>query len=135
MSEANLPERQLVKDVGSGINFKRPGLQTILESAIEGTLGEVVVAYKDRLCRFGFELIEFIINKSGGTLTILSQENEEPKSSNEELADDLLSIITVFNARQIGKRRYQKRQNTLSCTQGTDENEIETVDGNESLCV
>ena len=64
-----------VQDIASGINFKRKGLCSILESAIQGTIGEVVVAHKDRLCRFGFDLIEFIVSKGGGKITIIGNES------------------------------------------------------------
>jgi predicted site-specific integrase-resolvase len=96
----------LVQDIGSGINFKRKGLQTILELALKGDLEQLVVSYKDRLARFGFELIEWIINKQGGEVVILDGSTDQ--STEQELAEDLLSIVTVFNARNMGKRRYTK---------------------------
>ena len=71
---------------------------------MQGIIGEVVVAYKDRLARFGFELIEQIIQKGGGKVVILN--NNIYKSSEQELAEDLLAIIHVFNCKQMGKRRY-----------------------------
>ena len=102
------PEYDLVEDVGSGIDFSRKGLQAILEYAMQGILGEVVVAHRDRLSRFGFELLEVIISKGGGKITVL--ENESGKSGEEELAEDLLAIIHVFNCRQMGKRRYGNKK-------------------------
>jgi excisionase family DNA binding protein len=96
-----------IQDVASGLNFKRKGLCTILESAIHGTIGEVVVAHKDRLCRFGFELIEFIVSKGGGKITIIG--NESIKSDQEELTEDLLSIVHIFSCRQMGKRKYRRK--------------------------
>ena len=101
----NYPDYKLVTDCDSGINFKRKGLRTILESAMQGNLNNVVVAHRDRLSRFGFELIQWIIESNNGKLTVLDQKSEE--SGNEELANDLLSIIHVFNCRQMGKRRYK----------------------------
>ena len=98
------PTYDLITDIGSGINFKRKGLQTILDGAIKGTVGEIVVAYKDRLARFGFELIEHVIKKGGGRIKVL--DHEEHKSSEQELSEDLLSIVHIFNCRQMGKRRY-----------------------------
>ena len=68
---------------------------------MQGTLGEVVVAYRDRLARFGFELIEDIVRKGGGLNNSIS------KSSEPELAEDLLAIIHVVNCRQMAKRRYR----------------------------
>ena len=95
-------------DIASGINFKRKGLSTILESCLQGNIGEVVVAHKDRLCRFGFDLIESLVSTAGGKITIL--ENSEDKTSEQELADDLLAIIHVFSCRQMGKRSYSNRK-------------------------
>lgn len=99
----------LISDIGSGINFKRKGLQTLLDSCLQNRIGEVVVAYRDRLCRFGFELIESLIIKAGGKITIIGPENEEVDES-KELADDLLAIVTIFSCRQMGRRSYKGRK-------------------------
>ena len=72
-----------ITDIASGINFKRKGLQTILDSCLQGTIGEVVVAQKDRLCRFGYELIERLVYKAVGHITVL--EEDKHKSSEQEL--------------------------------------------------
>jgi predicted site-specific integrase-resolvase len=106
------PDHQLVQDIGSGVNFKRKGLQTILELALKGDLGQLVVSYKDRLARFGFELIEWIINKQGGQVLVLDSPPDQ--STEQELAQDLLSIITVFNARKKhGETSIQKKFSVL----------------------
>jgi predicted site-specific integrase-resolvase len=98
----------LIEDIGSGINFKRKGLSTILDSCIQRTIGEVVVAHRDRLCRFGFELIEQLVTKAGGKITVL--ENNKLATPQEELADDLLSIIHIFSCRQMGRRSYIRKE-------------------------
>lgn len=116
--QTRYPTFRLVEDIGSGINFKRKGLQTILDLAIKGDLDTLVVAHKDRLCRFAFELIEYIITSTGGKILVLDHQDTKPLSSNEELAEDLLSIITVFNCRQMGRRRYQKHQDLLQASDG-----------------
>jgi predicted site-specific integrase-resolvase len=94
-----------ITDIASGINFKRKGLWTILDSALQGTLGEVVIAHKDRLSRSAFDLIQCIIEKSGGNITIL--DDEKNKTSSEELAEELLSIIHVYSCKEMEKRRYK----------------------------
>ena len=101
------PNYELITDCGSGINFKRKGLQTILERTMSGAVEEIVVAHKDRLCRFGFELIESICNFYDTKLTIL--DHEEHRSSEQELAEDILSIVTVFACKQMGKRKYSAK--------------------------
>jgi predicted site-specific integrase-resolvase len=103
----------LIQDIGSGINFKRKGLSTILDSCVQRTIGEVVVAHRDRLCRFGFELIEQLITKAGGKITVL--ENNKIATPQEELADDLLSIIHIFSCRQMGRRSYSRIKQTENC--------------------
>ena len=59
-----------ISDIASGINFNRKGLSTILDAAIQRNVAEIVVAHKDRLCRFGFDLIKLIIEKQGGKITV-----------------------------------------------------------------
>jgi predicted site-specific integrase-resolvase len=100
------PSHELIRDFGSGLNYNRKGLRTILEYAYAGTLEELVVTYKDRLCRWGFELLEEIFRKISGTrIIVLSQ----PQTSTEqELCEDIISVITVFTARLHGKRGYGK---------------------------
>ena len=74
---------------------------------MSGYVEEIVVAHKDRLCRFGFELIESICKFYDTKLSIL--EHEEHRSSEQELAEDILSIITVFACKQMGKRKYNNK--------------------------
>lgn len=101
------PNHLIVKDIGSGINLNRRGLRKIIRLAIMGRINEVVIAYKDRLARFGFELIEDIIKEySNGVITIInSTDVVEPE---EELASDVLQIMNVFVARMNGMRKYNK---------------------------
>jgi len=96
-----------ISDIASGINFNRKGLSTILDAALQGIIGEVIVAHRDRLCRFGFDLIKLIIEKQGGKITVL--DDERNKSSEQELSEDLLSIVHIYSCRQMGKRSYKPR--------------------------
>ena len=99
---------RVITDIASGINFKRKGLESILDSCIQGTIGEIIIAHRDRLCRFGFDLIEQLVSKSGGKITVLDNSND--KTCEQELTDDLLSIIHVFSCRQMGKRSFTNRK-------------------------
>jgi predicted site-specific integrase-resolvase len=101
------PNHQLITDIGSGMNMNRVGLRKIIDKAIEGKINEVVVVYKDRLCRFGYELVEDIIKKySNGKIVIVSKnEIKEPK---EELVEDVLQIMNIFVAKINGMRKYKK---------------------------
>ena len=105
--QSKFPQHTIIQDIGSGINWKRTGLKTILEQAMSNKLQEVVVAHRDRLCRFAFELLHWILEENGVKLVVL---NEAIQSSEQELAEDLLSIIHVFSCRQMGKRRYKKEE-------------------------
>jgi putative resolvase len=66
------PEAEIVKDIGSGLNFKRKGLQSLLVRFMRGDKLTIVIACRDRLCRFGFELFEFMVQQNGGSIVVLS---------------------------------------------------------------
>jgi predicted site-specific integrase-resolvase len=100
-------EAEVIFDYGSGLNFNRKGLQQILDLAYKGKLEEVVVTYKDRLCRFGFELIEYILKTQSNAKIVVLGNNSTSKGT--ELASDLLSIITVFSSRMHGLRKYKSQ--------------------------
>lgn len=127
------PNHQLVTDIGSGINWKRKGLKTILELAMQGNISEVVVAHRDRLCRFAFELLEWIFSKHGVKLVVLDQ--TENQSSETELANDILSIIHVFSCKQMGRRRYSSKQTNPSVSNEQTEKTISSMDGDKTICI
>jgi len=106
--QSKYPDYRIIEDIGSGINWKRGGLKTILELAMQNKLDTVVVAHKDRLCRFAFELVQWILESNNVKLVVL---DESVCSTEQELAEDLLSIIHVFSCKQMGKRRYKKEEN------------------------
>lgn len=99
------PDHDIITDIASGLNYKRKGLQRILDFANKGLIAELVVTYKDRLCRFGFDLIEYIINSSGGKIVVLNQLETSPQ---EEMVTDLTNIIHIFSCRLYGLRKYKK---------------------------
>ena len=121
------PDSEIISDYGSGLNFHRKGLQKIMDIAYKGELQELVVTYKDRLCRFGFELIEYILKtQSNATIMVLCYNSTSKES---ELATDLLSIITVFSARMHGLRKYKNQiKEDKSVFQAEFQTEIETDD-------
>ena len=100
------PDHLLIEDIGSGVNLNRKGLRKIINLAIAGKVEELVIAYKDRLTRFGFDLIEDLIKDySGGKIIIIEAEDDlEPE---EELAKDVLQIMNVFVAKMNGLRKYK----------------------------
>ena len=100
---SRFPAHEIVADVGSGINWRRKGLLSLLDRANKGGLNQVVVASRDRLCRFAFELLEYIFKQRGVQLIVLESNDASPE---DELSDDLLSVVQVFCCRRNGKRRY-----------------------------
>jgi len=97
---------EVISDIGSGLNFKRQGFRKILEQLFEGNISEVVVSSSDRFSRFGTnDFFVWLFEHFGSKLTIL--QNRKHADSNEELAGDLLEIITVFTARYHGRRKYK----------------------------
>ena len=117
----------LISDIASGINFKRTGLSTILDACLQGTLNELVIAHRDRLSRFGFDLIKLLIEKQGGKITIL--DDEQNKSTEQELSEDLLSIIHIYSCRQMGRRSYKIKESN-KIIKNTIENEQSTTTNN-----
>ena len=105
--KSKYPEYEIIEDIGSGLNLNKRGIKRIIKLGIEGKINEVVVAYRDRLTRFGFELIEEIIKDySNGKITILSEtEKLEPE---EELVKDVMAIMNVYVAKMNGLRKYKK---------------------------
>jgi len=99
------PEAEIIKDIGSGLNYKRKGLKAILGRAMSGEVIQLVVAYRDRLARFGVELIAQVIEQNGGRVVVLKQIDLSPE---QELTADLLSILHVFSCRMYGLRDYKK---------------------------
>ncbi|NET82599.1 MAG: IS607 family transposase [Moorea sp. SIO1F2] len=97
------PEAEIIFDIGSGLNYKRQGLKTILERLMCGDQLTIVVACRDRLTRFGFELFEYLVSINGGKILVLDQPKSCPES---ELTADILSIIDVFSYRVHGLRKY-----------------------------
>lgn len=100
------PGAEVIVDVGSGLNFKRRGLRSILERLLQGDSIQLVVAQRDRLCRFGFDLIEYLVVKNGGEIVVLDQIKYSPEG---ELVSDILSIIHVFSCRIHGMRKYKNQ--------------------------
>ncbi|KAF5825513.1 hypothetical protein DUNSADRAFT_9067, partial [Dunaliella salina] len=108
--QERFPGCQVIIDIGSGLNFSRKGLQTILELSSKGLLtgGTVVVSFRDRITRLAFELVERILQLHGVKLLVLNQEMEG--SEHGELVEDLLAIINVFNCRINGRRKYLTKE-------------------------
>lgn len=104
------PHHQIIQDIGSGLNWKRKGLQRILERIHEGTVQELVVTYRDRLCRFGFELFDWVCKKHDCAVLVHHQ-TDSPQDATTELAEDLLAVSNFFVAKTNGMRAARNRKN------------------------
>ena len=110
LMKSKYKDYEMIEDIGSGLNLNKRGIRKIIELAIEGKINKLVIAHKDRLVRFGYELIEDLIKKySNGTIEIISEIKEDTKSPEEELVNDVLQIMNVYVAKMNGLRRYKKK--------------------------
>lgn len=98
---------EIITDVGSGINYKKKGLRELVNKINNHEVSTVVVLYKDRLIRFGFELLEYFCEINGVNIEII--DNTE-QSKEQELTDDLIQIITVFANRLYGQRSKKTKK-------------------------
>ena len=105
---------QIIQDTGSGMNYKKPGFKKLMLLILEGKVKELVITHKDRLLRFGSEIIFIICKFFGVTVTILH--DEKPKDSKDTFASDVIEIITVFCSRIYGQRSHQNRNRIPKCS-------------------
>ncbi|WP_406601266.1 IS607 family transposase [Micromonospora yasonensis] len=94
-----------ISEAGGGMNLRRKKFLALMDAVERGEVGTLVVAHKDRLARFGFELLEPLAARGGCEIVVASQ---EPLSPQQELVEDLLAIVRTFSGRLDGLRRYAK---------------------------
>lgn len=99
---------EVIADLGSGMNYHKKGLKRLLDAIIEGQVGRLVITHKDRLLRFGAELVFAICEAKNVEVVILNQ--GEDTTFEEDLAKDVLEIITVFSARLYGSRSRKNQK-------------------------
>ncbi len=95
-----------IKEVGSGMNFKRKQFLGLLDRIERGEIARVLVAHKDRLVRFGFDLLEHRAHEQGCELVVANHESLSPE---QEMVEDLLAIVQTFSCRLYGMRKYKKQ--------------------------
>lgn len=98
------PTAESLRDIGSGRNSKRKGFSPLVDRCLDGDKFQLVIAHRDRLCRFGIELIQHMVERNGGELVVL---NPTVHSPTDELTADLLNILHGFSCRLHGLRRYR----------------------------
>jgi putative resolvase len=102
----------VIKEVASGINENRKGIKALLSIIEKEPIQYLLVEYKDRLARFGYNYLETYCKSHG--VEIITIEQQEKKELNEEMVEDLISIMTSFSARLYGRRGSKKIKKTLS---------------------
>ncbi|MFA9486788.1 MULTISPECIES: IS607 family transposase [unclassified Moraxella] len=99
---------EVINDLGSGMNYHKKGLKQLLDGILNNEIGRLVLTHKDRLLRFGAELVFAICEARNVEVIIINQ--GENLSFEEELAQDVLEIITVFSARLYGSRSKKNKK-------------------------
>ena len=98
---------EIISDIGSGIDYKKKGLKELMKRISQNKVDKVVVFYKDRLLRFGFELVEYIASLYDCDIEII---DHTEKIEQQEIVEDLVQIITVFSCKLQGKRANKARK-------------------------
>ncbi len=107
-SAANGWSYEVLQDLGSGLNYHKKGLRLLIKRICSGEVGRLVITHKDRLLRFGSELVFSLCEQFGTEIVIVNA--SEDASFEEELVQDVLEIITVFSARLYGSRSRKNKQ-------------------------
>jgi excisionase family DNA binding protein len=113
---------EAIADLGSGMNYHKKGLRRLLSAIVEGDVGRLVITHKDRLLRFGAELVFALCEAKQVEVVILNQ--GEDTSFEEDLAKDVLEIITVFSARLYGSRSRKNQKLLDSVKQAVEESTV-----------
>jgi len=98
---------EIVTDIGSGINYNKKGLRELIARITTNEVSKVVVLYKDRLLRFGFEFVEYVAELYGCAIEVI---DSTEKTEEQELVEDLVQIITVFSCKLNDKRASKARK-------------------------
>lgn len=95
-----------IQEVGGGMNFRRKRFLAMIERIQRGETGRILIAHKDRLVRFGFDLPDHLSREHGCGIVVVNQESLSPE---QEMAEDLLAIVHTFSCRLDGMRKYRKQ--------------------------
>ena len=104
--DSKYDEYEIITDIGSGINYTKPGLKKLIEKINRKEIDLIVVLYKDRLLRFGFELVEYFASLNDVKIEVLDKID---KNQDQELVEDLVQIVTVFSCKIQGKRKAKAK--------------------------
>ena len=105
--DSKYTDYEIITDIGSGINYTKPGLKKLIEKINRKEVDLIVVLYKDRLLRFGFELVEYFAELNNVKIEVLDKID---KNQDQELVEDLVQIVTVFSCKIQGKRKSKTKE-------------------------
>lgn len=108
-SSANGWQHETISDLGSGLNYQKKGLQKLLKRIMKGDVGRLVLTHKDRLLRFGSELV-FAMCEEFETEVVIVNKSEVELTFEQELVTDVIELITVFSARLYGARSRKNKK-------------------------
>lgn len=112
----------VLKEVGSGLNDQRRKVQQLIQMVLEGKVNRVYITYKDRLTRFGYHYLETVFLHAGVQIIVI-RDRESQKSVNEELVEDMMSLIASFSGRLYGMRSGRRRKAGKNQDTGGDQHE------------
>lgn len=95
-----------LSDIGGGMNFNRKKFLSLMSEVQTGSVIKILIAHKDRLCRFGFDYFNFMAKENGCEIEVVNQESLSPQ---QEMVEDLLAIVHTFSCRLYGLRSYKKQ--------------------------
>ena len=105
--DSKYSDYEIITDIGSGINYTKPGLKKLIEKINRKEVDLIIVLYKDRLLRFGFELVEYFAELNNVKIEVLDKID---KNQDQELVEDLVQIITLLSCKIQGKRKNKTKE-------------------------
>jgi predicted site-specific integrase-resolvase len=102
--QSKYPTAEVVSEVGSGLNYKRKKFLALLERVMSGDVERIVIAYKDRLARFGFDFFAWLCSQHSCEIVVLNQVELSPER---EMVEDILAVLHCFSSRLYGFRKYK----------------------------
>jgi predicted site-specific integrase-resolvase len=100
-----IPVDVWIQEIGGGMNFKRKQFLNLVDRIQRGEIKKLIIAHKDRLMRFGFELFNHIAIENGCEIVVVNQESLSPQ---QEMVEDLMAIVHTFSCRLYGMQKYKK---------------------------
>jgi predicted site-specific integrase-resolvase len=101
---------ETITEIGGGMNLSRKKFMQLVTDIISGEVGTVIIAHKDRLARFGFDLVDNLAKQYGCEIIVVNREELSPQ---QEMVEDLMSIIHTFSCRLYGLRKYKKAKDLI----------------------